>query len=330
MAVITSIFIAIPWLNPFSAGPSPSVIPWLTALVCTVASVASVAASSFSQRARVDGIGATAWLAAALLSALVGVLQYFGTAFLFAPWVNSSTLGEAYANLRQRNQFASLTNIGLAALVWSVQRRAFAVPAPAKGPAPYTCASHDARVAPAWVVSTATATAAAVLAIGNASSSSRTGLVQLVMLIALAAWWGGLRRREVRVPLAAGVLAYALASALLPLLAGLDPSSTGIMARLQDGGPACASRLTLWSNVLHLISLKPWLGWGWGELDFAHFTTLYAGPRFCEILDNAHNLPLHLAVELGIPVASLICGSGLWLVWRAKPWRESDATRQMA
>jgi hypothetical protein len=82
--------------------------------------------------------------------------------------------------------------------------------------------------------------------------------------------------------------------------------------------------------VLHLIAQKPWLGWGWGELDYAHFMTLYPGARFCDILDNAHNLPLHLAVELGLPMALSACGIALWLVWRARPWYELDATRQLA
>jgi hypothetical protein len=72
------------------------------------------------------------------------------------------------------------------------------------------------------------------------------------------------------------------------------------------------------------------LGWGWGELDYAHFITLYPGARFCDILDNAHNLPLHLAVELGIPLALLLCAVAVGLVWRARPWQELDATRQMA
>jgi hypothetical protein len=86
----------------------------------------------------------------------------------------------------------------------------------------------------------------------------------------------------------------------------------------------------LWSNVLSLIAQKPWLGWGWGELDYAHFMTLYPGPRFCDILDNAHNLPLQLAVELGVPAALVLCGGAGWLAWRAQPWRETDPARQMA
>jgi hypothetical protein len=99
---------------------------------------------------------------------------------------------------------------------------------------------------------------------------------------------------------------------------------------LRSGDAVCSSRLTLWRNVLYLIAQKPWLGWGWGELDYAHFITLYPGARFCDILDNAHNLPLHLAVELGVPVAAVLCGGGLWLVWRARPWRERDPSRHMA
>ncbi len=71
--------------------------------------------------------------------------------------------------------------------------------------------------------------------------------------------------------------------------------------------------------MLHLIAQKPWLGWGWGELDYAHYMTLFPGVRFCVLLDNAHNLPLHLAVELGVPVAALLCFAVLAWVWKARP-----------
>jgi O-antigen ligase len=88
--------------------------------------------------------------------------------------------------------------------------------------------------------------------------------------------------------------------------------------------------MTLWSNVLELIGQKPWFGWGWGRLDYAHYMHLYEGARFCDILDNAHNLPLHLAVELGVPMALILCGAALWSTWRSRPWRESDPLRQLA
>jgi hypothetical protein len=103
------------------------------------------------------------------------------------------------------------------------------------------------------------------------------------------------------------------------------------LARLRAGDAACSSRMAaLWPNVLYLIAQKPWLGWGWNELDYAHFITLYPGIRFCDILDNAHNLPLHLAVELGVPVALWVCGTSLWLFWRGRPWQEVHPTRLLA
>jgi hypothetical protein len=179
---------------------------------------------------------------------------------------------------------------------------------------------------------------AALLGVANAASSSRTGLFQLVLLVLLTLWSAATepgRNRAAGAPPAAGVagvavLAYVMATFALPLMAGLDPFASGAWARLRAGDAACFSRLTLWSNVLHLIGQKPWLGWGWGELDYAHFITLYPGTRFCDILDNAHNLPLHLAVEFGVPAAVLTCVGALWLVLWAQPWRDANPTRQLA
>ena len=295
------VLMALPWLNPFASGPSSAFLPWLVSLAC-----ATFLIFLWRHIGTVD-IPAS-WCVAALLSAILGLIQYFGFADSFSPWINTTASGEAFANLRQRNQFASLTNIGLVALVW-------------------LAASKQAWPS-SWLIA-----AAALLAVGNAASSSRTGLLQLLMVLALTVWWGGLRMASVRNALLAAALGYALASIALPLLIGLELGGSGILGRLSDGGAACASRLVLWHNVLDLIALKPWFGWGWGELDFAHFITLYAGgpdARFCEILDNAHNLPLHLAVELGIPIALAVCGLGAWLILRAKPWLEQDGTRKMA
>ena len=172
--------------------------------------------------------------------------------------------------------------------------------------------------------------AACLLAAGAAASSSRTGLLQLVLLCLLFGVWGAWRQRLIRRLLLAALLSYALATLLLPWLAGLDPSVHGSFARLRSGDAVCASRLTLWSNVLQLIAQKPWFGWGWGELDYAHYSTLFPGERFCVLLDNAHNLPLHLAVELGLPAAVLLCGAALAFTLRARPWSETQPVRQLA
>ena len=163
------------------------------------------------------------------------------------------------------------------------------------------------------------------LAVAMAASGSRTGMLQLLLLLALGLVW---KRGQGYLLLL--LFSYLLAAWLLPLSLGQDPFQSAILGRLGEDAAPCSSRLTLWSNVLHLIAQKPWLGWGWGELKYAHFITLYPGARFCEILGNAHNLPLHLAVELGVPVAVLVCGSVLGWLLRQKPWREPHATRQLA
>ena len=329
-ALLVFLGLALPWLNPITWGPITGAVPLWLSWVGAGAALGVIAArpADWSAR-RLMRLAAGAWLAAALISSVMGLLQYVGAAERLSDWISPSALGVAFANLRQRNQFASLTSMGLVALLWWVTCHAT--------PRTRSQRSSSAPTLPALPLEAAprlhrigTLGAALLLGMGNAASSSRTGLMQLALIAALTLIWGQLRHPEVRRTLLATVLIYGLASVALPWLAGLDPFGSGAWARLRDGDAACASRLTLWGNVLHLIAQKPWLGWGWGELDYAHFITLYPGERFCDILDNAHNLPLHLAVELGVPAAVLLCGAALWAGWRAKPWVDTDPLRQLA
>ena len=299
-----------PWLNPFAPGPSPATAPLLFAWLCAALALYLVFTNQMFAK-RLVFVAAWSWLVAGLIGSGIGLLQYFGANSILSPLINQTNYGEAFANLRQRNQFASLTNIALAALVFVVLKTT-------------ECGFKRTKTVAALGLA-----AAGLLAVGNAISSSRTGLFELVLLCILYALWGQWRLLGVRRILICAVTVYAVALFAMPYLAGLDPLEHGAIARMDNDLP-CAGRLTLWSNVLQLIAQKPWLGWGWGELDYAHFITLYSGPRFCDILDNAHNLPLHLAVELGVPAAVLICGGFSWWVLRQKPWAERDAARQMA
>ncbi|MDD2923919.1 Wzy polymerase domain-containing protein [Rhodoferax sp.] len=319
------LFITLPWLNPFSPGPAPQAGPLLFSWVCA-AGVFGVLAVDRQRGEDVHMVRALAlaWVTAAVLSAAIGLLQYFEATARFGVWLNHTEAGQAFGNLRQRNQFATLLNMGLVALVWLATRSDAAL-----GHTPQTSQSRR-WLLPLWLAS-------ALVSAANVASSSRTGLLQLALVTALTLWWW--RRstqapvhqvRHVQLVVLSALAAYAVATVVLPLLAGLDPFASGAWARLRAGDEACFSRLTLWRNVLHLIAQKPWLGWGWGELDYAHFITLYPDTRFCDILDNAHNLPLHLAVEGGVPLALLVVGTSLWWIWRQRPWRERHPTRQLA
>lgn len=306
--------ILIPWLNPFTFGPTPAVLPWLTSAACTTVLLFLV------QRHGLEQLSAAAWVVAAVLSALIGLLQYFGASGPLGSWVNHAAVGEAFGNLRQRNQFATLTSIGLLALLYGVIINQHAPLFAIKVKAPY-----------AQLVRAGVGFCIILLALGNAVSGSRTGFVQWVLILVLAAIWHGRSRHLLLGATCFALLVYWAGILLLPIVLeqSMGVPSGGVLKRFQDSA-GCSSRWVLWSNVLQLITIKPWTGWGWGELDYAHFITLYPGERFCEILDNAHNLPLHLAVELGVPVALLVSGGLLWLTLRAKPWRERNAMRQLA
>ena len=307
---------ALPWLSPFTSGPNASVLPLLVSWACVAALLLWWSALAITPQQRLRSV-ALAWAIAASTNAVLGLLQYLDASAAWSPWVNQPGLGQAFGNLRQRNQFASLCTMGVCTLAWWAQQR---------GP--------QASRAPAWDL----LGLGALLGAASAASGSRTGLLQLVLLLVLVLVWrrasGALRPAAPRWPLSllgVALAAYVLAALALPGLAGVDGS---VFGRLQETSAQCTSRLNLWRNVLYLVAQKPLLGWGWEGLKYAHFITQYdapwAGLRFCEIVDNAHNLPLHLAVELGLPLALLaVLALGAWL-WRHQPWRETAPARQLA
>lgn len=312
-STLVGVTVVVPWINPFSSGPRANTIPLLVSGFCALALLVGyglLQRGTAGRKACQPTAVFAAWLAAALLSSAMGLAQYFGLADTLSPWVNFTSVGQAFGNLRQRNQFASLTSIGLVSLLYLGLHR---------GGAPG--AHHGIRSALVWP-------ALALLALANAASASRTGALQWLMVAALC---GLPQQRGSRVLAWSAMVLYTLAAFGLPtLLEGITgvPQS-GLIKRFSESA-GCESRRILWANVLELVAEKPWLGWGWGELKFAHFIHPYAADRFCAILDNAHNLPLQLAVELGAPLSAALCTALLWWVWRNRPWHEADASRQAA
>ena len=262
-------------------------------------------------------------LAAAVISAVLGMLQYLGLARELSPWVNQPLKGDAFANLRQRNQFASLTSLGLVALLGWLAARAKA----------------QSMTTRCWLIAIVLLN---VLAAGVACSVSRTGAVQWVLVgVLMAAWSWRSAKQEPRFGTGLAWLAIsapllvAVWSVLMPWLALQTTGEWGASMILRVTGQAqdyaaCGGRRVLWSNVLAMLAQHPWLGWGWGETDYAHFMTGYSSMRFCDMLDNAHDFPLHLALEFGVPFAAVVMALiGLWVL-RRTPWREHHPWRVMA
>ncbi|MBS7806056.1 Wzy polymerase domain-containing protein [Variovorax sp. PCZ-1] len=299
----------IPWLWGYEYGPSQSLMPWVLAMLGL-----TIALLDLHRNSRCFQLSL---LLAASISVAIATLQFVGVSNQFVPWVSESAEGQAYANLRQRNLFASLCVMGWLALLLGFRDRLVK---------PSLSTGQDSNGS-IWrlVIWVLTAWAAW----GLAMSSSRTGALQWLTIVALIFMWRkSLQEVTVRFVLG-GIAWYALWVSAMPwVVSSLNNESIGLLSRINDTN--AFSRIDLWSNVLELIWREPLLGHGWRSLAYVHYSSDFSGARFMEMLDNAHNLPLHLAVELGLPVALGFCGLVGWLIWKNKPWAETRLDRQLA
>ena len=315
---VAALLVALPFVFGITQAPNANFWPLMASAACAWG-LAALAWSGAWPRGQLGACLAAGLLLAALLAAAIGLAQFFQGDPGWAPWVRASTPGQAIGNLRQRNQKATLLALGTWALLWWVARLQARVDDARGGAGPLAAA-----IAVPWAL--------VLLAVSGAATASRTGALEWLVILGLLLLW---RRGGNGLALAlggVGLAAYVLAAWWLPeLLAQWTGAHVdGLFTRLADDSHRCASRRVLWANVLHLIAERPWTGWGWGALDYAHYITPFPGERFCVLLDNAHSLPLHLAVELGLPAALLLCGAAAWAVWRARPWREAQPARQFA
>ncbi len=216
-------------------------------------------------------------LIASVFNAFASLLQTVAPNWTDDVWIArpATSHDRASGNLRQPNQLATLMLWGLVASGYLNRRR--------------------------WLLGCVCSAPplATLLATG-----SRTGVISLA-LIAIALL---VRTNRVRTWPARRWLALLLAA--LPLAWLALSSFTRSTAQA-----AVSQRLALWRDSIEIISQHPWLGVGWGQLNFA-WTLTPLPHRAPDVFDHAHNLPLQLAAELGLPLALL-----LMLVLAASLWR---------
>jgi hypothetical protein len=290
-----------------SFAPSPSAVAAWLVLGAVMASAALGAMARTGEQIFPwsASLLAWAWLAAALFSTVIALAQYFGASDWLGPLAAHSPERHAYGNLRQKNHYATLANIGLLCAVWLTL--------------------HGKPALPRWLAGAATL----LLCAGTAASASRTGAVQLVAVLVLSAWWH--RRAPSRAAwLFIPLLCYLAAALLLYFVFdGAGRSGPSLVHRLAGDVPLCSSRTVLWQNMVQLVLERPGLGWGWRELAHSFYMGSFE-PRFCALVFNAHTLPLHVAVEFGVPAALALCAVCLWAIVRARPWGQSDPARRLA
>jgi O-antigen ligase len=229
-----------------------------------------------------------ALVVAGVLNAVIAVVQIYMPAWTGNGWLSAANMNRAGGNLRQANHLSSLLLWSLVAAVWLGEGRRWSRP---------------------WVTGLSL-----LMLFGIVLSGSRTGMLGTLML----AGWGVVDRRlspASRRMLWLAPVAYAAMWGGMALWAQAQQQVFDGVARLQQADLS-SNRLAIWSNTLSLIAAHPWLGVGFGEFNFAWTLTPFPG-RPVEFFDHAHNLVLHLAVELGLPLATVVLSLLLWALVEA-------------
>jgi O-antigen ligase len=272
---------------------------------------AAAACVAFGARAADGARWATvllwAFVAAAAISVLFGAVQVFQPAWTDNRWIAPIyTAGRAAGNLRQPNQLAMLLMLGVVAgMVLSAPRgdnKRTTTPGP-------------------WLL-------AAWLGAGIALTGSRTGLLGLA---AIALWCLADRglARAVRWHGAAALAGCLLAMAAMWWAQQMGVGTFHLENQIQSGGDLTSSRLGVLANALQMMADHPWTGVGWGNFNFVWTLTPFAN-RSGAFFDHTHNLLLNLLVELGIPLALLVMGAMVWVLWASRrAWMHPDAQSRM-
>jgi O-antigen ligase len=261
-----------------------------------------------------------ACIIAGLLTSAVALVQVFAPDYTDGTWIASSSVeGRASGNLRQPNHLSSLMLWALIALVCRSELQRLdpsRTGQTARAPARERC--HPLPAVMTWACA-AWFTWVIVL------SASRTGIVG----VALLALWGLADRRlsaQRRWLLLSTPMVYAATWWGMAWWAQASEHTFGGQQRLAEGDIS-GSRFRIWADALQLIAAHPWTGVGWGNFNFAWSLTPFPN-RHTAFFDHTHNLPLQLAVELGLPLAMLICSLLLWALWKA--WHRSLAAEPTA
>ena len=272
------------------------------ALVVAAAALAwaGVDAAARLNAAQVFGSVALGLAATGLLSTGVALIQVFAPNWTDGNLIaHSGLVGRAVGNLRQPNHLCSLLLWGVVGVVALTElgllRRRFAQ------------------------------IAVVLLVFAVELSASRTGALGLVLL----ALWGLVDRRlssTSRWLLATTPVIYTLSYGAMALYGDWSNQTIGAEARIAAGEATGIespnSRPRIWANALTLIFQQPWTGVGFGEFNLAWSLTQFPD-RPTAFFDHTHTLPLQLAVELGLPLATGVLGLLLLALWQG--WRRSTA-----
>ncbi|WP_018607734.1 PglL family O-oligosaccharyltransferase [Uliginosibacterium gangwonense] len=244
---------------------------------------------------RLDLPGRSEWIAGgillcAVLQSLAGLVQLAG--WNFGNLVMQKMFLQAFGNIGQANHYTDLIYLGLAAL----------------------CYLRGVRAYP-WPVFVGFA---AWLCLAGAASASRGAWLYTAAFLLLGGLGAGRARDEQTRNAVIGLLIVAGLSVVAQLLVsyGHILSAFDVTSSLDRAGDAGSNgqRMYDWKSAVLAIQASPW--WGEGPATFYKLSVdamAKTGPvPFSKFAEHAHNLPLQLAAEFGIPFAVLLLGAMAW------------------
>ena len=148
------------------------------------------------------------------------------------------------------------------------------------------------------------------LVIGLLLSGSKAAATSFAVAAAVTIVLQNATRRR---SLVSTLLTLAIATAILLVLASIGGEMLFIRAfQFLEAGDG--DRKGIYAIAIRAIELRPLAGWGLGS--FPSVFHLLAPPSVLGVYDKAHNTYLELAVELGLPAASLMLVANLIVVRR--------------
>ncbi|WP_374602867.1 Wzy polymerase domain-containing protein [Niveibacterium sp.] len=290
--------------GPFVRGVRPGW--WVAPLACAAAVFSDPGAFSWFAYLALGALAVTlaseldadgvAVVAAGLLigglgQSLVGLLQLLGLEL--GGLITPLTRKAVYGNIGQANHFCDLIWLGLSAAVYLRVCRRLSI----------------AAFLPVVTF----------LSLGSAASASRGAWLYIGAFAVIAGIVGVQRPRNDR-PLVFALTIVVLVSVLAQLASALGMFDTfGLVSAASRVGESGSNgqRLHDWTVAWQAIKESPWRGHGFGSFYRLSVEAAIHGSEkpFPMLAEHAHNLPLHLAAEVGLPAVVLFLGA--FLIWGA-------------
>jgi O-antigen ligase len=272
---------------------------------------AKIQSSSAAPNAGVEALNAAlrAVVGVAVCSALIGIAQYLQLPISETFVSSVSQIGASYGNLRQPNLFALLGVLGLISLI----------------------ALRTSNLSFHWIHSGLASLVYLLLLLSVVLSTSRTGAV----LVGLVFLWGLVETWRAGKPQWMALLAFPIYLLMRYVAVQMDVEGwlpffgahrQGLVSTAIEGD---FWRRTIWAKSLALIQAHPLTGVGYGNIAFAMFTETLPVPM-ASVTEHAHNIFLHIAVELGLPVAMVLTLTLVALMYRSRGVVKTNEGRAIA